>query len=207
MPVVRAKDKLFYFAHVPKCGGSSVDEYLLSRFGKENVGFLDSRFSAAQHVKSWNKTSPQHITYTHRQRIMPDTIFDFQFAVVRHPLRRMISMFHFNHRRLRGLNFQSWMQKLKKEQETNPYYLDNHPRLMLEIIPPQSKIFKLEDGLNDIPKWLDEQLGEKSVHNLNIGHANQGPKNDMTITDGDVEIVYNMYRKDYNHFGYERNVF
>jgi hypothetical protein len=33
MPYVTAAGKLIYFAHVPKAGGSSVENYLAARFG------------------------------------------------------------------------------------------------------------------------------------------------------------------------------
>ena len=209
MPVIKTNGKLLYFAHVPKCGGASVDEYLIARFGSHNIGFLDSRFSSAAHKKSWNRTSPQHIAWTHRQKIMPDNIFDHQFALVRHPMNRIISMFKFNHRRLRGENFHSWLLSIERLMKDDPYYLDNHARRAIEIVPPGAKIFKLEDGLGLIPEWLDRMVGGKDPNGLKIGHTNKSPTNvnEISITDGDVSIVYDIYRKDYDHFGYERNNF
>ena len=42
MPVVRYKDKICHFAHIPKCSGSSV-EFYLKRCGAY-VAFLDISF-------------------------------------------------------------------------------------------------------------------------------------------------------------------
>lgn len=209
MPVIKTNGKLLYFAHVPKCGGASVDEYLIARFGSHNIGFLDSKFSNAQYKNSWNRTSPQHIAWVHRQKIMPDEIFDHQFALVRHPMNRIISMFKFNYRRLKGETFHSWLVSMERLMKDDPYYLDNHVRRAIEIVPPGAKIFKLEDGLTLIPEWLDRMVGIKDPNGLTIGHVNKSPTNvgEMSITDGDVSIVYDIYRKDYDHFGYERNNF
>jgi hypothetical protein len=207
MPIIKTHSKLIYFAHVPKCGGASVDEYLIKRFGSQNIGFLDSRFSNADHVNGWNKTSPQHITYVHRQQIMPDAIFDHQFAVVRHPMNRVISMFKFNGRRLRGQTFTSWLLGLERLRKENPYYLDNHPRPSIEIVPPGAKVFKLEDGLDAILPWVDKILGSLDPNNLKIAHVNKSPQQapDVVFNDGDVEMVYELYKKDYRHFGYKRD--
>lgn len=86
MPVVRYKDKICHFAHIPKCGGSSV-EFYLKRSGA-HVAFLDNSFVSS--AKLWNISSPQHVDGNSLSRLFPSSFFDFSFAVVRNPYTRFI---------------------------------------------------------------------------------------------------------------------
>ena len=209
MPLVKTNGKLLYFAHVPKCGGASVDEYLIARFGKDNFGFLDSRFKSGG--SSWYKSSPQHITWHDLLQFMPEKIFDHKFAVVRHPMNRVISMYKFNRKKLLGQDFSTWLRTLVLSSQQDRYYLDNHIRRAVDIIPSNSTIFKLENGLDNITEWLDQITETGARHDLKIGHSNKSPESatipDIEITDYDVDLVYNLYQKDYEYFNYTKDDF
>ena len=93
MPLVRCNAKLLYFAHIPKCGGSSVEDYLRDRF--KAVGFYDPNMHQTPPARRWSRTSPQHVDWTSLQRLLPAELLDEVFAVVRHPVSRIVSGYHF----------------------------------------------------------------------------------------------------------------
>ena len=130
MPLVRIGTDIHYFAHVPKCGGSSVEAYLKARFG--SLAFLNARFLSAPESHRWTKSSPQHITLDALTGLVPADWITSSFAVVRHPVKRLISAFHFqieNERTVsRQLSIDDWFEDwLEKARET-PFLYDNHLR-------------------------------------------------------------------------------
>lgn len=97
MPIVRVGDQLVYFAHVPKCAGTSVEEYLAARFGP--LAFLDRAYPDRDGRDSaWNRTSPQHIDVATFERLFPADLFAASFTVVRHPANRLLSSYRFERR-------------------------------------------------------------------------------------------------------------
>ncbi len=92
MPVFKIGGKLCYFAHIPKCGGSSVAAYL-----KERVGPVGCFAPLKWHdgAERWSRPSPQHIDWASLQHLLPEAMLDAVFAVVRHPVARIVSAYHF----------------------------------------------------------------------------------------------------------------
>ena len=93
MPIFRANDKLALYAHVPKCGGSAVSWYLTERFGL--LAFHDNQFTRHDPRGVWSRTSPQHIDRVSLGRLFPEGFFDACFTIVRHPVDRIVSAYHF----------------------------------------------------------------------------------------------------------------
>ena len=94
MPFFKAQDRLIYYAHVPKCGGSAIAYYLEDRFG--TLGFYDNSFHKKRFLnRAWTATSPQHVDAQTLQSLIPLAFFDAMFAVVRHPVPRTVSTYHF----------------------------------------------------------------------------------------------------------------
>lgn len=90
MPVFKIDKSIVYFAHVPKCAGSSVEEYIMHRFN--NLSMFDVDFRRLGR-NGWY-ISPQHLHVEALNRIFRLNFFDFTFAVVRHPLTRFISAYN-----------------------------------------------------------------------------------------------------------------
>ncbi|WP_299868827.1 sulfotransferase family 2 domain-containing protein [uncultured Roseobacter sp.] len=222
MPIVRIGSSLVYYAHVPKCAGTSVEHYLIERFGP--LAFLngDRKTPGPQR---WSATSPQHIDVSALQRLFPPDFFETSFAVVRHPVSRMVSAFGFHQaRRLIPLRmtFETWLTTYARDRETTPYQFDNHLRRMTEIVPDGAHVFKMEEeGLKAIVPWLDtlagNDAGPREIPKANKTddviwksrtpwkewirsrlQADKPPVNDTTCS-----LVYSLYKEDYDRFGYD----
>ena len=215
MPVFRIGEKLCYFAHVPKCGGSSVDIYLEERFG--TLGFHDSEFTGHEKAERWSKTSPQHIDWASLQHLLPEAMLDAVFVVVRHPVARIVSAYHFQVEVERTvpctITFSSWLKHQLKHQlerrETDPFAVDNHVRPQIDFIPENCTVFHLEHGLDAIVPYLDGLAGASSGPRV-IRHWNKrtskdrkGPAVEQTLEAADLALIREIYARDFERFGYD----
>ena len=216
MPFVRSPSGLIYFAHVPKCGGTSVERYLRGRFGK--LALHDGRFLMRPPEARWSKSSRQHLTITDLEQLIPVGFFDLSFAVVRHPVDRLVSLFRYQRdivgRIAPGVAFSRWLDLLPQRLAEKPYYLDNHPRPICDFVPEGARIFRLEDGLAPVAEWLDALPGGRCPR-LPMGAQNSyadklkesggapGPK--VVVSDTDRARIAEIYGMDFDRFGYEVN--
>jgi len=215
LPIVRIDTKLVYFAHVPKCGGSAIEDYLQKRFG--TLGFLDRTYRSIPEGLRWTRSSPQHIHAKAMERLLPAAFFAARFAVVRHPLDRMISVFRFQrdvHRDIpETVSFGEWLGTLHRQYQSNPFYLDNHFRPMADIVPEGTTLFRLEDGLSPVIAWLDELAGNsdgpREIHRDNTyeqrlkrGKLKRGLP--PIVTEKERQQINDYCAADFGRFGYER---
>lgn len=157
MPIARIADKVLFFIHIPKCGGSSI-EHVLRQNG-----------SLALYSRTDNthfKCSAQHIHAKIHEVIIPEDFYDTCFAVLRQPEARMVSEYMFQkHRQVlmaektgRAVKelpiFPQWVRNTFEQYKSDPYMLDNHIRAQTEFLRSGAKLFYLEDGLEDVYKWL-----------------------------------------------------
>lgn len=212
MPLVRINNRLVYFAHVPKCAGTTVEHYLEARFGP--LALLDRRFGALEAAARWSATSPQHMPEAARHRMVPDGFVDATFAVVRQPEDRLKSLFLFQ-RDIEGrigadMSFSAWFDTVPQQLASDPDGLDGHLRPMVDLVPPQAAVFRLEDGLHRVVRWLDaqagradgpRQMGPRNVFADRMRHAGR-PVSDLRLTGADRAAIRAVYGQDYTRFGY-----
>lgn len=210
MPFFKAGNKLVYYAHVPKCGGTAVAYYLQDRFG--SLGLYDSSFhQARKYNRPWSRTSPQHIDAASIETIIPISFFDAIFSVVRHPVPRTVSTYHFQ-REVEGcipedISFSDWLIELETTGFT-PFEYDNHVLPMSKLVPRGGQVFYLEHGLDPIVIWLDELTGLKSrprtilPENTRGGNRN-GQSKKVVPTEDDIDRIGRLYSEDFDRFGYE----
>lgn len=168
MPAFRLQGSTYYFAHVPKCGGTTVEQ------GLQDTGLTLSLLDQdwwGPDTPDWNRTSPQHITREALSRLFAPDFFDHCFACVRDPVERLLSAFNFN----RGLGRLPRRQKLTQllsQMERNQSYFensfDNHFLPADRFIPHGCKVFRIEDGLDQVASWLG-QISNGSI-NASFGH-------------------------------------
>jgi hypothetical protein len=205
----RANAKLVYFAHVPKCAGSSMLHYLRDRFGA--VAFHDGKFHSVPEAARWSKTSPQHVDAETLGRMFPEGFFDATFAIVRHPVSRLISAFHFQQDIEQSvpadMSFHDWLESITMSRASDPFVFDNHVRPMDDIVPAGAKFFHLESGFDPFIAWLDELAGNtygaRALPKVNERGASDRRKSGKTVpTPEEIDLIAKIYAGDFERFGY-----
>ena len=111
----------------------------------------------------WSRTSPQHIDRASLERLIPASFFDVSFTIVRHPVARIVSAFHFQLEVERAIpadtRFSYWLEELRDLLDEEGFVYDNHLRPQAAFVPEGATVFRLEDGLDAVLSWLAEETG------------------------------------------------
>ncbi len=210
MPILKTHGLVLYYAHVPKCAGSAVADYLKARCGP--LAFYDNRYKKQPVQDRWTRSSPQHIDRAALLRLFPDGFFDASFTIVRHPVARLVSAYHFQ-TEVEGaipdaMAFSDWLVGLEAAQAKTPFLHDNHVRAMDEIVPDAAEIFRLEDGIDALVGWLDAVTGvvegPRQIPSVNERGAYRrvGTRPRAEPTAEDIAWIAERYAVDFERFGY-----
>lgn len=202
MPIFKTSKGLLYFAHIPKCAGTTVENYLISRFGAP--AFLDKKYFS--NSSNWSDTSPQHIDVASLDRLFPKDFFDLSFAVVRSPVSRMLSAFKWQRDNRKAIStktsFSTWLLSVIDEVRFDTSIYDNHLRKQMDLIPAKSRYFKLENGLSELEKYLDNEFGQSSPRDA-FGHEKHSvSKEQLHASNDDIAIIESLYAWDYLKLDY-----
>lgn len=213
MPIARIAGRLVCFMHVPRCGGTSMEHYLAARFGP--LAFRNSRYLDLPPPMRWTRTAPQHVAAADLARLFPPGFIDETFAVVRHPVDRLKSVFRFQRdveRRFPPrMSFERWMVRMQEQEAMQPFLLDNHIRPMSEMVPEGARIFRLEDGMAPVIAWLDDLAGgpdpgvamtTKNNYAKRVGWAGITPGPEPEVTERVIGILTARHGRDFERFGY-----
>ncbi|MEO0679256.1 MAG: sulfotransferase family 2 domain-containing protein [Pseudomonadota bacterium] len=227
MPLAHAPDgRAIYFAHVPKAGGSSVEDRLEARFGP--LQLLDRAHEPRRRARATAEpVSPQHMPGAEAARRLPQVASGraWRFAVVRDPLRRLLSAHRFQFHgmgredparrpppwraRFARLGLTPWLALSLAATRLDPGYLDGHLRPQVDFLPPDPpgaapcETFRLEDGLQAVEARLDALFGPGPAGGM--GHALRAGKRDgPTPSRTDLRLILRAHGADYDRFGYAR---
>lgn len=213
MPLFRVKDQLCYFAHVPKCAGMAIELYLEARFG--TIGLRDDAYLSVRPSRRWTKSSPQHMDAAALARLLPPSYLHASFTVVRHPDKRLLSVFLYQRDIERTLpadiEFGAFLADVPRRWKRNPFYLDNHPRPMTDLVPEDTTVFRLEDGTQPIVDWLDQLAGNSdgppdipviNGYRQQLYHHRLVPGPDTKLTSDHRALIAEIYAADFERFGY-----
>ena len=200
MPVFRTGAGLGYFADVPGCGGAGVLRHLEARFGA--LAFHDPSHTEAPRPQRWSRTSPQHVGRKTLKRLFPPGFFAASFAVVRHPVDRILAVYAFQ-RDVEGeipeaTSFDEWLEDIALRMEDEPWVFDNAVRPMSELVPEDARVFRLEDGLEAVTAWLDGLAGEEGPALAPDPVRGRLPEPSAF----DLDRIAELYAGDFARFGY-----
>lgn len=219
MPLARINGVVLYFAHVPKCGGSSIEAYMAA---KGQVAFHSASTGA------WSKCTPQHVHRELYDRLFPPEFYDHGFVILRDPKARLVSEFKMRARRARFTrnprnwpvmlrnrlqrrsiysfrvhpegtkvlaDFDGWVRMILRMQTRHGYVNDNHIRPQVEFLHPDHEVFLFEEGLEKVMRWIDMVTGTDPVRAL--FHERKGPMLDIVCSDETERLIRDFYREDY----------
>jgi len=202
VPMVNSGSKTIFFAHVPKTGGSSVEEYLIRRFGGPLSMRDRTHFSGMRQRGLLSLAT--HLTADDLVDFLPADL-DYSFAVVRDPLERMFSQYRFQSgvSKTSHLDFSTWLRIMMRCVTLDKRVYQNHIRPQSDLVPDGSDHFRLEDGFENMIKRLDEITGEASP-NTTVGHLLKRKHAKIKISRQDLNMIQNYYDADYQRFGYAK---
>ncbi|MGQ8365236.1 sulfotransferase family 2 domain-containing protein [Glaciecola sp. 1036] len=195
MPILKNnKGKMLFFIHIPKAAGTSIKKMLLP-----DVQLLfDSEF------KKELPCPPQHFHAEVLNRLGIDELVKDSFAIVRHPVARFLSEFSYRKkvdRKFKYFNTSTFFYFIRKAYAYNPYILSNHIRPQSGFIWDQSKIFKLEEGIEAICKNYPEffiQDGHDSIQ------ANSSNSKKVRLDPVILHGLCQFYKHDFELFNYNK---
>jgi len=198
MPIFNINNKKVVFIHIPKTGGTSIENWL-SNFGEMQFYQPD--------IPTFMKCTPQHLTFNDLTVLFGNDFFDVSFAVVRNPYDRLVSEYAFrteNQQKKfkRRINFSDWLTLHINKVKANKHHFDNHLRPQSDFIEEQMQIFKLEDGLENVIKFLKKELHIKT--NKRIPQLNKSKV--VKTLKWSVEVrneVNQFYKNDFKQLQYE----
>jgi hypothetical protein len=209
VPIVRFKNKIVYFSHIPKCGGTSVEDFLKITTGA-NLAFLDRSFYKNKNIP-WSISSPQHINGNNIYKFFPVTFFDEFFTVTRHPFDRFCSAFtfqkYFGKRINQEININQFVCKLEEYKALLPGRFDHHFLPQVDFLYPGAsyKAFKLENGLDSVKEYIGS-LFDIDVSNISMPHSlsqsNEIKLNVDQLNNNSKKIIMDIYKLDFDKFNY-----
>ncbi len=211
MPSLTLSGQLIWFSHCPKTGGTSVEQFMVARWG-DAVGHLHWGWDTWWRQGGWRladpPNSPQHLVWEDAVKHLPDRP-DVVFAVVRDPVARLASEYRWQRRGRRGtflgrllafLPFSLWLELMLATAAKHPYVFDNHLRPQSDFVPDGARVFHLEDGLHRAVRWLMETVGEPITEEA-LPHAlPSGTK--PRIPAQSQSLIARYFAVDYARFGY-----
>ncbi|MEM8790942.1 MAG: sulfotransferase family 2 domain-containing protein [Pseudomonadota bacterium] len=202
MPLISAPQHRIFFAHVPKCGGSSVEDYLIRRFG----GPLSTR-DVTHFAKKRRRGLLSSATHPTAGDLTTSLLRDLScsFAMVRDSIERALSQYRFQTgvSRTSKLSFSIW-RRLMRCVAIDPRIYQNHIRPQSELVPGGAEFFKLEDGFTDMIARLDAVTQTKSLEGVGHPLNRKSVRADVTPSRSDIELLEDYYAEDFKRFGYPR---
>jgi hypothetical protein len=203
LPIFSRDGVNILYIHVPKTGGTSVEDLF------QRNGFAVSYLNRDVRPTSLNvitRCSPQHMCRQQLESIFNLGRFKYIFMTVREPYARLLSTFRMRHANPeKPVSFDTWAAAALERYASGPFVYDNHIRPQADFHVPRADIFKQEDGYDDV--WV-----QKLAHKTGFTFQNPTMQRQMvshksgetpTMSDATRSLVRYVYAQDFVQFGYK----
>ncbi|MCX7149747.1 MAG: sulfotransferase family 2 domain-containing protein [Rhodocyclales bacterium] len=200
MPYIECEGKKLLFIHIPKTGGTSIEESMKAAGA---VCFCSRAIPPSL------KVPPEHFTWNDYSAFFPEGYFDYAFAIIRNPYERIESEYRMrailNKQGLWGATerFSVWLANSLNQAARGGHFLANHFRPQVEFLGSGVRIFRYEDGLenalNHVAREAGVRIGLTQQRFLSGGSYGQAIAWDAQ----DIHAVNEFYRADFRELGYE----
>lgn len=200
-------EKTFLFIHVPKTGGTAIETYFR---GIGLTGYFDP--ATYMPVRPYLKVPPAHYDYGVMNRLYNlDRLYSF--AVVRHPVRRMVSEYRWALEKstgaasLAGKSFADYIRLMFEQYRRDENVAAGHFKPQIRFVGDKvSKIFKYEAGLENIIAHVLKDVGLTLEREVKLPVVNSTSQRKVVLSPEDMALIEDFYAEDFQAFGYEREV-
>lgn len=195
MPVFEQGSVRILFIHIPKTGGTSI----------ENMLKKHTKMTFFSPIPPPNlKICPQHLQINDFRMLLNGCHWDWQFSIVRNPYDRIESEYHYTARMFYkngGIaNFSEWIINTIKNAQKNKSILDNHLRPQSEFLDREVEIFKFECGLNLIMSKLNKYISLPIIPHT--PHDNKSMRSKVSWSLEALSLVNEFYANDFTQLNY-----
>lgn len=177
MPIFNKQKKSVFFAHIPKCGGSSI-----------KLMFTDSGWSCEKYNDRADGHLNQHATS--EEFLQWDNLPEEKFTIIRNPFTRLISDILFHRRTSHpNMTLENYIQEILTLNE-NVNKLHNHLRPQTEFITKDMQIYVFETK--------PFSLIQKKYQLNKCIHENKNPNYpSIKIPSEYYQLICSTYQKDF----------
>lgn len=200
-------EKTLLFIHVPKTGGTAVETFFR---GVGLAGYFDP--PTYMPVRPYLKVPPAHYDYEVLRRLF-DLDALYSFAIVRHPVKRMISQYKWTLEKstaaetLVNTPFSDFLAHMFAEYRRNENFASGHLKPQVRFVGEKvTKIFKYEAGLEGIIRRVLEDVGFRPQGDLKLPVVNNSAMRKVEPSADDIRLIRSVYAEDYEAFGYETDM-
>ena len=206
------KKIVFLFIHIPKTGGSTL-AFFFKQLGFRSFGAPKEYFF----VRDYLKCPPSHFDMKIIEQLFKLEAI-YSFAITRDPLKRLFSDYKWaqtkskNIDKFMKMSFEDFVNDSFEKYSLNEYYLANHIKPQHHFISDKvTRVFKLEDGLENAIKTVFNDLQIKLINDknknaeMNLPYLNKSQpySKDLEINDNTIKMIKDFYKEDYTKFGYK----
>ena len=215
------------FVHIPKTGGSSVEEFIMNQYGYSRNECLLVHGFGIDLALGEDELIPYPIMHyklktilriAEANKVTPDCSWTI-FSIVRNPYYKFLSdlffspfsNFKYNYHMLPDNAKAMYLDSGVDEYFNHPSKKNYHSYHSLEQykffedVNINYQIFKFEEGLENIIKKLGFEIKDKFPHMLDVPTTFNIPKPNYSkmLTPYLVKTINDKYQKDFEVFGYE----
>jgi hypothetical protein len=209
MPIFRKDGKNILFIHIPKTGGSTIEQVFKNSGYQED--FRDGKTGAGT-INYLRRSTPQHMQGSILRQTFQLRRFDLIFLIVRNPLARFRSEYLWRNRKtevsLEVGAIERWGLTAFADYARNHYLFDNHIRPQIEFNVPGALVYYFEDGLDEVVRRLNEDHGlglDPLVPHVRTAKGATGASSsDVVISERLERRIREFYFEDFHTFGYAK---
>jgi Sulfotransferase family len=202
MPIFEKGAFKILFIHIPKTGGTTIEETFV-RNGFKMSYRRGGRYGKLNEFDRNNGCSPQHMHADLLAKHFIRSDFNYVFCTVRHPESRFLSEWRSRKRDFPNVDpdcLDAVADHLPPSYARNPFLYDNHLRPQHEFLWGHPEVFRLEDGLQSTFDAVSERIGYRlRYQGLRLQAARGKPP---SLGPRTRKFIHEFYREDFLRFGY-----